>query len=165
MSALTTDYPRTAPPARDQPIPLYRTGTPEPHSTSALAIDPLSELTNSEEAKTLAAALLDIYPHVPTNPVRAGFTFLALAAFGEDPFQTITDLPGRQSLLAHPHTDRPTIPPPASWTSGVSSRPHQRGPAAGAPRPARLRSAHRHAPRSRRAHDREDRQQARPTPT
>lgn len=62
------------------------------HLAKPIAIDPLTALTTMSEARRLARALLAIYPATETTVERAAFTFMALAAFGKDPFTTITAL-------------------------------------------------------------------------
>lgn len=76
------------------PIQWYRVGTncPGLGSASPIAIDPLAEITTLSEAKALATDLLRIRPHVPTTALQAGYTFLAVVAFGEDVFGTLTEL-------------------------------------------------------------------------
>ncbi|WP_142996263.1 helix-turn-helix domain-containing protein [Mycobacterium kansasii] len=75
-------------------VEWFRIGTnrPEVASASPIAIDPLLGITTLSEAKLLAAELLRIRPHVPTTPLQAGYTFLAVVAFGEDTFATLTEL-------------------------------------------------------------------------
>lgn len=77
---------------------LYRTAPGEgtlsdiSHLAQPIAIDPLTDLTNMGEARRLAQALLAIYPRTDTTVEKAAFTFLAIAAFGKDPFITMTAL-------------------------------------------------------------------------
>lgn len=84
--------------ARERQRVLYRTAPGEgplaniSHLAEPIAIDPLTDLTNMVEARRLAQALLAIYPSTDTTLERAAFTFLAIAAFGKDPFVTITAL-------------------------------------------------------------------------
>ncbi|KDE96846.1 hypothetical protein Y900_029885 [Mycolicibacterium aromaticivorans JS19b1 = JCM 16368] len=72
----------------------YRIGTNRSAlgSASTIAIDPLAGITTLSAAKLLAAELLRLRPHVPTTPLQAGYTFLAVVAFGEDTFTTLTEL-------------------------------------------------------------------------
>lgn len=76
----------------------YRIGTNRSAlgSASTIAIDPLAGITTLSAAKLLAAELLRLRPHVPTTPLQAGYTFLAVVAFGEDTFTTLTELKKRQ---------------------------------------------------------------------
>lgn len=81
--------------AGQEPIPMYRVGVTEPAYSSALMIDPLSGITTLSAAKHLAADLLRLRPGIATTAVRAGYTMLAIAAFGEDPLVTLTQLARR----------------------------------------------------------------------
>lgn len=103
----------TGPIATERHRMLYRTAPGEgtltdiSHLAQPIAIDPLTDLTNMVEARRLSQALLAIYPDTDTTVEKAAFTFLAIAAFGKDPFITITallsggplGLPGGGSLL------------------------------------------------------------------
>lgn len=57
-----------------------------------IALDTLTDITRLYEARQLAQALLEMFPAAGTTVERAAFTFLAVAAFGEDPFTTIRQL-------------------------------------------------------------------------
>lgn len=57
-----------------------------------IALDALTDITTLKEARDLAQALLELFPVVQTTVERAAFTFLVIAAFGEDPFTTIRRL-------------------------------------------------------------------------
>ncbi|MEX7469069.1 hypothetical protein AB4Z39_05080 [Mycobacterium adipatum] len=81
--------------AGQEPIPMYRVGVTQPAYSSALVIDPLSGIATLSEAKHLAADLLRLRPDVATTAVRAGYTMLAIASFGEDPLVTLTELERR----------------------------------------------------------------------
>lgn len=76
-------------------IPMYRIGATEPAFCSALVVDPLSGITTLTDAKRLAADLLRLRPATKTTAVRAGYTMLAVATFGEDPLVTLTELARR----------------------------------------------------------------------
>lgn len=84
--------------ARERRRVLYRTAAGEGslaeigHLAEPIAIDPLTGLSTMKEARRLARILLSIYPATATTVERAAFTFMAIAAFGKDPFITITAL-------------------------------------------------------------------------
>lgn len=68
--------------------PNYCIGTKADSSVAtAVAIDPISGLSSLTVAKRFAEALLRVRPYVRTTPTKAGLTFLALAAFDNDPEQ------------------------------------------------------------------------------
>lgn len=80
--------------ARERSTHLYRaaplTGFACDVEIVPIVVDPVSDLTRIEEARELAQALMKLRPGVYTTVERAAFTFLAVAAFGQDPFVTIT---------------------------------------------------------------------------
>ncbi|QFS94619.1 hypothetical protein FIV07_27990 (plasmid) [Mycobacterium sp. THAF192] len=76
-------------------IPVCRVGVDEPSYATSMILDPISEITSLAEAKRFAADLLRLRPEVATTAVRAGYTLLAIAAFGEDPLVTLTQLKRR----------------------------------------------------------------------
>lgn len=77
------------------PMKCYSVGLDEFGADQAIVLEPLSEISSLSEAKRLAEELLAIRRHVETPAVRAAFTYLAIAAFGEDQLTTLTQLKRR----------------------------------------------------------------------
>lgn len=71
---------------------IFSVGVEGPDLGESIVFDPLKDITTLAEAKHLAANLLAVRPAVQTSAVRAGFTFLGIAASGEDPLLCLTEL-------------------------------------------------------------------------
>lgn len=86
---------------------LYRTTAPgegplaySVGSCDPIAIDPLTDLDNMADARQLARGLLGMRSLSPAPTIEgAAVTFLAIAAFGKDPFDTITAIASGGPLL------------------------------------------------------------------
>lgn len=92
MSSIVSD-----PLTSDRPRKFYRLSSKgafasHGHIAEPIALDALTDITTLEEASQLARALLELSTAVNTTVERAAFTFLAIAAFGEDLFTTIRRL-------------------------------------------------------------------------
>ena len=85
---------------------LYRTTAPGEGalaygvgSCDPIAVDPFTDLTGMADARRLARGLLGLTSSNHTTIERAAVTFLAIAAFGTDPFDTIAAIASGGPLL------------------------------------------------------------------